>query len=287
MLVIVNPISGTKGKEALIREMQEHPMCEVVCTRGPGQATRLATEAVRSGARGVIAVGGDGTVREAAIALVGGDVPLGIIPAGSGNGLARHLHIPMNPRKALELIGEWHVCHCDYGIAHQRPFFCTMGVGFDAEVSHRFAQSARRGSRAYAISTLNVYNDYKPEDYRIHLPGLTIERRALLVTVANASQYGNGAMIAPGASVCDGLLDVTLLLAGDHLRTIEAATQLFTGRIHRNPLVETYRVPRLRIERETAGHAHFDGEAAELPAVIDIEVMAGALPVLTLPDIKA
>ncbi len=291
IIVIVNPISGTKDKENIVETLRHNPLCQVMLTEGPGDAVRFAKMAARTGARAVIAVGGDGTVRETALGLLGSDTPLGIIPAGSGNGLARHLGIPLNPSQALEVLGKCHVVRCDYGLALGRPFFCTMGVGFDAEVSDCFARSARRGPISYVKSVLSVYHSYKAEDYRITLPDRVIERRAMLVTVANAAQYGNNAMIAPDASVTDGMLDVTILLDGNRIHTIEAALQLFTGRVYRNPLVETFRVSHLTIERISAPAdslitAHLDGEPTRLPNRIDVGLRCASLPIITLPGRK-
>lgn len=284
VLVIVNPISGTKGKEKIIEYFHRTPAYTVAYTGEAGDATRLAADAAAADVSAVIAVGGDGTVREVAMGLLGGDIPLGIIPSGSGNGLARHLGIPLDYPKAMEIITREHIVRCDCGMVGDSPFFCTMGVGFDAVVSHMFAESDRRGPVSYAQAVLKCYNGYQPEEYRLIFPDKTIERRAFLLTVANAAQYGNNARIAPEASVTDGLLDVTVLLAGDHLHTVEACLQMFAGGLRRNPLIETYRTPSVRIERASAGYAHLDGEPLTLPATLDVAVRPCVLPIFTNPD---
>lgn len=294
--MIVNPISGTKGKEKILKELHEHPLCRLVATTGPGDATRLSRQAREQGARAVIAVGGDGTVREVAIPLIGGDVPMGIIPAGSGNGLARHLHIPADPKKAFAIIRDGHVSRIDTAEACGMPFFCTMGLGFDAEVSVRFANSGRRGKFSYMSAIAAAFRSYNPLNYRITLDsGRVLERTAMILTVANAGQYGNNAWIAPHASLTDGVLDLVLLRKGDALHTLEAAPQLFTGSLESNPLVETIPCRSLKIERSAPGDtdagaaaypAHLDGDPADLPAEVEVSIVPASLPVITPASLK-
>lgn len=285
-LVIVNPISGTRSKDALLREIAGRPDITLVFTSGPGDATRLARMGADWGMKGVVAVGGDGTVHEAALGLIGTQTPLGIIPLGSGNGLARHASIPLDPFAALNALQDCKSVGVDYATVCSRPFFCTMGVGFDAEVSARFAKSGRRGRTSYINAVLQIYHNYRPQEYIIEMPQGSIERRAMLVAVANASQYGNEAKIAPKASLRDGLLDVTLLLDGPRLRTAEAALQLFAGGLERNPLIETYRVPWLGIRRKAPGNAHLDGEPALLPSALDVSLHREGLNLLVPnPDV--
>jgi len=288
ILVIVNPISGTKDKADIVAALSSHRLCHIETTTKPGDATTLAATAARQGAKAVIAVGGDGTVRETALGLIGSPTPLGIIPTGSGNGLARHLRIPMNVRKALAVIEAWHIVDCDYGTAAALPFLCTMGIGFDAEVSRRFALTSGRGPFNYVCSTLAAFHSYTPRTYSIALPDRTITRKALLITVANATQYGNNARIAPQASITDGLLDIIILNAGDPINTLRAAVQIFTGQILQNPLIETYQTPSLSIvPRPVSLHdiqspaIHLDGEPMLSPrSHIDISIHPAALRIL-------
>ena len=154
LLLIINPISGTDNKEKiepLVRKYLE-PLgykIRVDYTCAHGDATRLAHWAVDNGYFGVIAAGGDGTVNETAIALCDTDTALAIIPCGSGNGLARHLGIPIGITDSIKIISEGHILACDYGSVNRRPFFCTFGVGFDAAVSETFAKQRRRGKFSY------------------------------------------------------------------------------------------------------------------------------------------
>ena len=291
-LLIVNPISGTHSKEQIqylappiLEELGWN--VELVFTCGPRDATRLARRGVNDGFDAVIVAGGDGTVNEAATGLCGSDTPLGILPSGSGNGLARHFQLPMDALEATRLMRPENVIAIDYGqINGCRPFFCTLGMGFDAAVSERFAEKNRRGKLTYVLSTFETFREYKPDTYTLTLPdGTQIQRNALVVAVCNASQYGNNAFIAPGASVRDGLFDVTIIHSGNTIKTLLSGVDLMMGRLDRNTLVETFRVPGIRIARSEGRPIHIDGEPIDtMPDVLDIQCRHEGLKVFCRPD---
>lgn len=275
LLLIINPISGVGDKaaiEPLVREMMTPAGydVEVAYTCGRGDATRLAKEAVDKGYAAVLAAGGDGTVNETAAALCGSDTALGIIPCGSGNGLARHLGIPIDIREGIKVIHDEAPHSIDYATVNDRKFFCTFGVGFDAAVSAAFAGKKRRGKLTYLQSTFQTYAHYEPELYTITANGHTVTEKAFLVAVCNASQYGNNAYIAPSASIDDGLLDVTIIHAGNPLTTAMVGFDMLIGNIERNMLIHSFRTPSLTIRRKGAGAAHLDGEPMELDEELDI-----------------
>ena len=190
--LIINPISGT-GDKSGIRELVEQRLgakgFEVTTgfTSAKGDATVMASDASAQGYDMVIACGGDGTVNETARALRGSHTPLGIIPCGSGNGLARHLGIDVDVASAVEILSEGVVTDCDFGTANGQPFFCTFGVGFDAAVSEKFAQSKKRGPLTYLSNTVKEYVNYQPDVYTIAANGEVLTERAFLVAVCNAS----------------------------------------------------------------------------------------------------
>lgn len=283
-LLIINPISGTESKrglESLVSRSLDMDI-EVAWTGGRGDATRLACSAVDRGLHTVIAAGGDGTVNETARALCGSHTALGILPCGSGNGLARHLGIPVDIDAAIEIIGRRHIERCDYGMADDLPFFCTFGVGFDAAVSHKFATARRRGRLTYVRDTLQEYLSYSPEIYSISAPEVgLITERAFLVAVCNASQYGNNAYIAPNASMTDGLLDVTIVHSGNPLTTALVGMDLLTGSIESNTQVHNFRTPALTITRNQPGPVHLDGEPAEMDTHICLQCRPSALSIYT------
>ena len=267
--LIINPISGTRSKTGLDRMVIDAlgPLgreVEVAYTKGHGDATRLALSAVEKGCETVLAAGGDGTINETAAALCGTGVVLGIIPWGSGNGLARHLGIPVDIKESLKIIIENHAMDIDYATVNDRKFFCTCGVGFDAAVSEAFARKKTRGKLTYIQSTFQTYANYEPEHYTIIANGKTLTEKAFLVAVCNASQYGNNAYIAPSASINDGLLDVTIIHAGNALSTALVGVDMLTGMIERNMLIQTFRTDNIIIEREHRGPSHVDGEPMEM-----------------------
>jgi len=237
---IVNPISGTRGKEAIIRLIpqylsDERFRYEIVYTERSGHAAQLAQEAAEAGVDIVVAVGGDGTVNEVARSLVHTQTALAIVPCGSGNGLARHLFIPINPIGALKILAECQIETLDYGKINDQPFFCTCGIGFDAFISERFAHAGKRGLMTYVDNTLKGGLTYKPETYRVSIDGQEQEYEAFLIACANASQYGNNVYIAPAASMNDGLMDVTILEPFPLLEAPQVVMQLLNKTIDRIP----------------------------------------------------
>lgn len=289
--LIINPISGTASKDGLDRLVIDtlSPLgweIETTYTRAHGDATRLASEAVEAGCEAVFAAGGDGTVNEAAAALCGTPATLGIIPCGSGNGLARHLSIPVDIREGLRVISQCPRRAIDYATVNDRKFFCTCGVGFDAAVSAAFAEKKRRGPLTYIQSTIETYANYSPELYTITANGQRITERAFLVAVCNASQYGNNAYIAPSATIDDGLLDVTIVHAGNTPSTALVGFDMLIGNIEHNMLVQTFRTHTLTIERTAPGVAHLDGEPLQLESTLSITCHPGQLSVFA-PDTDA
>lgn len=287
--LIINPISGTRNKAGLDRLVAESlsPLgweVETVYTKGHGDATRLALSAVEKGCGIVLAAGGDGTINETAAALCGTGVVLGILPCGSGNGLARHLGIPIDIREGLKVILENHPEDIDYATVNDNKFFCTFGVGFDAAVSAAFARKKTRGKLTYIQSTFETYASYEPEYYTISANGKKLTERAFLVAVCNASQYGNNAYIAPRATMTDGLLDITIIHAGNPLSTMLVGVDMLTGYTYRNALVDTIRVSSATIERKHPGPAHIDGEPVALGETLEVRCHPGQLWLYTNPD---
>ena len=293
MLLVINPISGTLPKDGLEERVRRRlePVgmsVETRLTERGGHAGELASEAAARGYYAVIAAGGDGTVNEIASALRGTRTALGILPYGSGNGLARHLYVSIDVDHALDVIAKDRPVACDCGIVNGSPFFCTFGLGFDADVSRQFASMQRRGLLSYVRSVVSKWFSYSPQKYEIeavdeHGVIHHIDVKAFIVAVCNASQYGNNAFIAPGASLTDGLLDIVIIHAGNPLSLAIAGAELFTGRIERNLLLEMLRVRKVTIKR-FPGVAHIDGEPCTLPETLRIECQPGVVGIFADPD---
>lgn len=288
ILFIVNPISGTGKKQRFaqcIEENLDHDIFEyaVKTTEHAGHATEIASEAVAEGFDIVTAVGGDGTVNEVARALVHTQTALAIVPIGSGNGLARHLQIPLEPQKAIQVINNAVVHELDYGRINGMPFFCTCGVGFDAIVSLKFAESGKRGPLSYVENTLREGFRYKPDTYIIEDDQGTFSYKAFLIACANASQYGNNAYIAPHASMKDGLMDVIVIEPFNTLEAPQIAFQLFNKTLSSNSHVKTFRARKIRITRESEGAIHCDGDPFTTGKGIEVEMISRDFKVVVNP----
>lgn len=285
LMLIVNPNSGVKSKAELAGRLSATLAdagfgVDLRFTEAPGHARELAMHAVAMGYGTVAVCGGDGTVNEAAGALIGTDVRMGILPSGSGNGLARHLGIPMDEMLAAEVVKRGKDLRCDCGMANGSPFFCTFGLGFDAQVARRFANDGRRGRAVYVKCVIEEFGSYQPCHYRITADGEEHEYDAMIVACCNASQYGNNAFIAPGASVSDGMIDIVVVKAGHSVQMLQAGIDLVTGMMPHNKNIETLRASRISIEVEGEVCAHIDGEPVEAENRIDVECCPGALRLL-------
>ncbi len=298
---IVNPISGTKGKKKIIKQIEAQREkltdfdIEICQTEYAGHAYQLASDAVKKGCNIVVAIGGDGTINEIGRALVHTDIALGIIPCGSGNGLARHLRIPLDAKGALEVIFMGKQEDIDYGKIDGHPFFCTCGVGFDAFVSMTFAKSGKRGPLSYLENTLTNWLSYKPETYELIDEHGSTHHKAFLIACANASQYGNNAYIAPHASLSDGELDIIILEPFTALEIPTLSFQLFNRMIDQNSHIKQIKGKKITIRREKEGVYHFDGdpvvggkdlEVVIIPKGLKVVVPATDSVALRIPNVK-
>lgn len=288
VLAIINPISGTGSKDsipALLAESYQDTDIQlfITYTKEGGHAFELAEQAVAQGYEYVIAIGGDGTVNEIAKALINTNTALAIIPKGSGNGLARALGMPMGVKAAIKAIlnGKEQIIDCCR--ANGQPFFCTCGMGFDAQVSKEFAEAPFRGPLTYFVTMVDKYIRFKPEVYRITLEDTdeVWETEAFIVAGANASQYGNNAYIAPNASMTDGKIDLIVLRPFGGLQAPQVTLQLFSKKLESSKLHESYQVSRAIIERPTAGPVHLDGEPVEMGTKLEIEVIPSSIRVIS------
>lgn len=290
---IVNPISGGVTKTEIVNTIEEvmsHEKYEwkTQMTHYAGHGAVLATMAAENHVDIVVAIGGDGTINEVARSLVHTDSVLGIVPCGSGNGLARHLQIPLDVRKALQLINEGNVVSIDYGLINNRPFFCTCGMGFDAAVSYKFSSSVKRGMRTYIENAVVGLATYKPEAYTIIDERGQRTYKAFIIALANASQYGNNAYIAPEASLADGLMDVTIIEPFPLIEAGAMAFMLFSGKFRKGAKhIKTFRTDRLKIRREHPGVIHCDGDAMKARRTIDVCIIPAGLKVITNSDARA
>jgi diacylglycerol kinase (ATP) len=285
VLFIVNPRSGTRSKtgiQELIRANvpAEYFDYQIEFTKAGGHAIELSAKAAAEGIEYVVAVGGDGTMNEVAQSLLYTSSTLGIIPMGSGNGLARDLNIPLATMSALRLLVEGKKICIDSCTLNDRPFFCTAGVGFDAHIGQCFAMQKKRGFQTYVQTTLWEYANYQPETYRLQIDGKWIEKKAFLISFANAAQYGNNAYIAPKASMQDGLIDVCLLRPFPAVQAINMGVKLFNRTIDSSAYMHIWQTPSVRVERKAPAPVHIDGEPCLMEETLTVTVKPNSLNVL-------
>jgi YegS/Rv2252/BmrU family lipid kinase len=285
LAVIINPISGTESKKRIPELLDQYILPEVFDrqifhTEYAGHAFELASQAVQNNFDYVVAVGGDGTVNEIARALIHTPVALGIVPMGSGNGLARGLSVPIDVRRALKVIAKKNVTTIDYCKANEYIFFCTCGIGFDALISKRFSEEKRRGGIMYVKNIITEFPKFHPDTYEIILENEVITKNAFMVTFANASQYGNNAFIAPDASMSDGLLDVVVVSPIGPLDVVPITIQMFTKQMTKNHKIQYYLSKKLTLKRNKPGIMHIDGESVQTGETITVEAFHNGLHVI-------
>lgn len=285
----MNPISGTTNK-AGIPELIESTIdkdkfdYDIYMTKYAGHAAVIATDAKNAKIDIVVAIGGDGTVNEVARSIIHSQTALGIIPCGSGNGLARHLMLPMNIKKSIEIINRCEIHDLDYGMINDYPFFCTCGMGFDAFVSMKFAEAGKRGPITYVENVLREGLKYEPETYELEDETGSKKYKAFLISCANASQYGNNAYIAPQASMSDGLLDVIIMEPFDILEAPQISIDMFNKTLDKNSKIKSFRCKNLHIHRSKPGVIHYDGDPVMSGEDIDIMLQEKGIKIIVNPD---
>jgi len=290
---IFNPHSGSNRRNPQLRDraqefIRQHGWdATVVATARPRHATDLARQAVDDGCALVIAIGGDGTMNEVASALVDTPACFGLIPCGSGNGLGRHLGIRRPGRGAFHTLLEGRPLAIDTGMVNRDPFFCVAGAGFEALIASRFVTLTSRGFSGYLRTSADAWRSYRPEHYRLHHSGGTEDIEAFTLAISNSSQYGNNAMIAPGASVSDGLLDITAVPRVGLHNAVPLLWRLFNGSLHRVASVRQWRGAQFTIEREKAGWIHTDGEPRAEVKRLEITVKPRSLRIMVPSDSPA
>jgi YegS/Rv2252/BmrU family lipid kinase len=252
----------------------------IVATERPRHATELARQAVDDGCALVVAIGGDGTMNEVASALVDTPTCFGLIPCGSGNGLGRHLGIHRAGRGAFRTLRDGRPIAIDTGMVNADPFFCVAGTGFEAVIASRFATLTSRGFAGYLRTGLQAWWAHRPDRYAIHHAGGRDEVEAFTLAVSNSSQYGNNAIIAPGASVHDGRVNLTAIPDVGLLGAIPLLWRLFRGSLNRAGSVRRWEGDHFVIERARPGWIHTDGEPRAEIARLEIRVRPRSLRIM-------
>ena len=285
---IVNKFSGTGFKTVLEDEIRNACRgkgieCRLAYTEGRAHATVLAAEAVDKGFDRVVAVGGDGTVNEVAQGLLATPVAMGIIPKGSGNGLARHMGIPLRIDLALKCLFTSEVISMDTFRLNGRLSLNVSGIGFDGYIAELFGMDRTRGLQGYTRLVLNEFMQFPEFDTRITTGKDELVRKAFVIAIANSSQYGNNAKIAPAASIRDGILNISIVKKMPPYR-LDFIYSFFTGTIEQSAYCENLRVGDASIAVNTPVAFHVDGEAAGKADHFKIEMLPASLNIMVPCD---
>jgi diacylglycerol kinase (ATP) len=285
IVFIINPISGgisKSGLRQLIHRMVDRAdnTFTIEYTTKEIGAKEIAMNAVSAKTDIVMVAGGDGTINQAVCGLIGSDTALGIIPFGSGNGLARHLKVPLRASGALALLNHYEIKKIDTVSINGKIFVNVAGMGFDAHVSHLFASSVKRGLLNYSRIALSEYARFVPEEYEIEMNGKIIHRSAFSISFANGSQWGNNAYIAPGAIISDGKMEVCIISGFRKMQMPGLVYDLFMKRIVKSSLVETLSTAEVTIRRKKPGPVHVDGEPLMMSEELNVRVNPLSLQVI-------
>lgn len=286
IVFIVNPKAGITPKSKLIIELLAGNLlpsrfkASVLFTEYPGHATQLARNSMDQGADVIVAAGGDGTINEVAEAMQGSKIPMGILPSGSGNGLARCLGISMSYPLSLRTIIKGYTREIDLARINDRIMVSIAGVGFDAHVAEKFAGSDIRGLVSYARIILNEFRKYNPLHYDVLIDGKKIERNALMISFANSNQFGFHTRIAPEAMIDDGFLDVCVVKPIRTSQILKLGYHMLRGTLGRTGYAEYFRAKTIQILNLGSSIVNIDGEPVAVENEVNISIMPKSLLVI-------
>jgi len=287
IVFIVNPISGHHDKSKfffLVENLidKEKYNYRILLTEYAGHAAQLAKQAIEDEYNTIVAVGGDGTINEVATAMIGRRQTFAIVPYGSGNGLARHLHLPLKPEKVIsEVINKGVKSKIDTATLNGMPFISIAGVGFDAIIADFFAKDPHRGIKTYVKLVTKEYMHFQPEKYHLILDGkMEIDCNPLFISFANSNQFGSNAVVSPHASLNDGLLDVCIFKKPNLIQAVYVAERLMTQRVDKTQYVDIHKAGKIEVFREKEEIVNIDGEAVMMPKDFVVEINPLSLNIL-------
>jgi YegS/Rv2252/BmrU family lipid kinase len=282
---IINPKSGIgrqKKIENLIRTTFDtnYFFYEIIYTKEKNHAEDLSREAANQGFDIVVAVGGDGTINEVGRGLLFSNTAMGIIPTGSGNGLAHYLNLPLNLKKALIKITEYNKITIDTASINDKVFISIAGVGYDAHVADKFSKSKKRGFWSYFKIAFLEYIYYNPKAFKIYVNGKTIRTKKFMLCFANSNQFGFNARIAPTARIDDGYIDLCLVRKPRIYYAIFLIPFLFTGMLHHTPFLNVIKAKEFKIIQQKRNMAHIDGDEIDLGKFLEVKIVPQSLKIL-------
>jgi diacylglycerol kinase (ATP) len=283
-LFIINPKAGKKKKldisNFIKTNFKSNNEFEIVVWENKDEFEKIIEYIFSNHFTIAVAVGGDGTVNKVASAIVNTSVALGILPMGSGNGLARSLDVSMNLKKALSTIAAAKISKIDSGIINGKNFFCTAGVGFDAHIGNLFATSTKRGLQSYIKIICREFFNYKSKSYQINYANTKINEEAFLITFANAGQYGNDFYIAPQADLKDGELTMCILKPFSIFRLASILVKVLRRTTIKSKYFNYSNGTSFKITSTEKIIFHFDGEPGNEMDEIEVKIVPLSLHVV-------
>ena len=287
ILFIINPVSGV-GKKNIIPKLIEKKLAktkfdwEIRYTEKRNHGAEIAQES-KDYFDAIIAVGGDGSVNEIGSALINNDCALGILPCGSGNGLARHIKIPLKLGKAIDRIAAFNPIKIDTGLVNDRVFIGTCGFGFDAHIARKFDTFGKRGLLSYARLVIREFSTYNLPTFTVKSDSLNLEKKAILCSIANSSQFGNGFSISPNSDIQDGIFELVFLDKFGWLKVPGIARKFFSQKIHKSDNFSVYSFEnsiQLSISNSSNAYFHIDGEPIAAEGEFNISIQPNSLKIL-------
>ncbi|HOW26488.1 MAG TPA: diacylglycerol kinase family protein [Bacteroidales bacterium] len=282
---IINPVSGAGKHDDLADAVRRYMdpsryACLVKMTDSPRHAIELARQSAESGADAIVTAGGDGSINEIAQIIAGKKIALGIIPSGSGNGLAHHLHIPFRISRAFEVINAFRIKAIDTMEVNGKTCVSIAGVGFDAVVAQKLTENSHRGFQAYFRIILSEYQEYKPRKYTLWIDGIRYKEKVLFISFANSNQFGYNAFIAPTAEVDDGLIDICMIHKIPMTKVAILANLLFMKQIDKSKYVRIVKGKHVILQGNSMGIVNLDGESEHLGEDLEIVINPKSLNVI-------
>ncbi len=282
-LFILNPISGIQKNPFNIIDLVEKAFentshdFEFVFTTHTGDALNISQKAAKGKIDVIVAAGGDGTINEVASGLIGSESALGIIPLGSGNGVARSYLVPLNIEESIAFLANPKIVKVDVGQVNDHYFLGVCGMGFDATVGKKFQEYGKRGPLPYFLIGVREFLRFKPEKLKLEFNDQTVSVSPLLITISNTAQYGNGAIISPDANPQDGVLEICIINPMSVFKAFRSSFKLFNNKIAEIPEYTLYKTTDLKIVSKNKGVFHTDGEPHDRGIETEIRVLKNAM----------
>jgi len=286
VLVLINPKSGTGGPYRYITAVQEiwdnedHDV-SFQFSQSAEDGVQKVRRALERGTDIFLVVGGDGMVNTIGCELVGSNACLGVLPAGSGNGFARHFNIPLQPAAAAEALLKGRKAAIDVGIVNGRKFFVTCSMAWDGALVETFEKYPFRGIVPYVLAGAQQLLEYKAQPFEVEIDGDELQfKHPMIFTIANLSQFGSDVLVAPDAQADDGNLELVAIEKKDIPLVLSQIHRFIEGTFHQHPLVTNRHFKKMTVRREKQSPIQVDGEIFNTDETVEIEVIPGGLNVL-------